>query len=118
MRRLGGAIAIAVLAGACGLLGPDLECRDIDRAPCERAAEIATDNLDDRVGPSSWFEDTGPARILVEVGCGQMGIACPPVAHATTVTVTFFAGDAGEEPIYARVWRSELGIPDESPCAV
>jgi len=104
-------VTVVTLTGGCGLLVPDIECRNIDRDPCTRAVDIATSQVDPRVGPASWFESPGPSRVLVEPGCSVMSMGCPSVVHATMVTVTFY-GPGDEDPIHARVRRSEVGLPE------
>lgn len=105
-------LALLLVASGCGLLGPAIECREIEREPCLRAAETATKSVESRVGPTSWFEARGPTRIVVAMGCGLREGGCPPVLSGTFVTVSFFSGTEGEEVIHASVRRSELGIPD------
>ena len=105
-------LAVILLASGCGLLGPAIECRDIARDPCMHAVEIATGNIEGRVGPTSWFEAKGPARIVVALGCGLREGGCPPALSSGFVTVSFFSGIEGDEAIHASVPRSDLGIPD------
>jgi hypothetical protein len=77
-----------------------------------QAVEIATGNVEARVGPSSWFEAKGPARIVVALGCGLREAGCPATLSSGFVTVSFFSGIEGEGAIHASVPRSDLGIPD------
>jgi hypothetical protein len=96
-----------VLLAACGLLGPTIECRGIARKACDDAVEIAEQQVDRRVGPRSWFEEQGPSRIVVDLGCGDR--PCPPSAAQTAISVTFYPSDGGL-PLYTRFPRSEVGL--------
>jgi hypothetical protein len=106
MRHVVAGIACVLLA-ACGPLGPTIECRGIARDPCNAAVDIAEQRVDRRVGPRSWFEERGPGRIVVELGCGDR--PCPPSAVQTSISVTFYPPDGGL-PLYTRFPRTEVGL--------
>ena len=105
--RLALAGIVFVLLAACGLLGPTIECREIERDACNAAVEIAEQRVDERVGQGSWFEEEEPGRIVVELGCGDR--PCPPSAAQTSISVTFHPPDGGL-PLYTCFPRTEVGL--------